>query len=167
MYHHYHHQHQHHHAIWIFKPTNLFLGFLQLSWTLRSLHLSTSHSTSPLVSITSRALHVRLSFQLVDINFTDRILKPKIFMMLISLTGPGNSAITVNKLRSERPRNCLPIIDRGKKISSCPKRPDRLWGLPVRQFSGHSGFFPGVKAAWSWSSLLSSISLPRLRMRGV
>jgi len=88
-------------------------------------------------------------------------------MMLISLAGRGSSVITVTKLRSECPRNCLPIIDRGKKISSCPKCPDRLWGLPVRQFSDNSGFFSGIKAAWSWSSLLSSISLPRLKMRGI
>ena len=34
---------------------------------------------------------------------------------------------------------------KGKKFSTSPKRPDRLWGLPSVLFCGHRRSFPGLK----------------------
>jgi hypothetical protein len=47
---------------------------------------------------------------------------------------------------------------KGQEIFSSPQRPDQLWGPPRASYTIHTcGFFPGVKAAESWSGPLTVV----------
>jgi hypothetical protein len=55
---------------------------------------------------------------------------------------------------------------RGWEFFSSPPRPNRFWGPPSLLSSGYQGFFPGGKAAGTWSWSLTSIYYQGQRMSG-